>query len=231
MAARCLDCHCCLLTSFCADRCSTHFAPSHQQTTKRVAAGGPQSKPKPKPNGDAAAKPSRPAAAAEPLHAKLDAAERAKPAGSDERTQQQQGRAIKGGGAHQHAKAASAEPSPVSSREAGSGQQQHKRKQQQQRRLPNNGAGVEVILEHGHGGGGGAGDSGRLTLKLQELASFRELWRKLEAAFPGQLPPRAQARLVFLDDTGDWVMVTADQRWGAFVQGAHKVVVHSAAGA
>jgi hypothetical protein len=88
---------------------------------------------------------------------------------------------------------------------------------------------VQVFLDDGGGSGSrGCGGGSFVELRLQELGSFRELWRRLQAAFPGRLPPRARARLAFLDAAGDWVAVTAEQRWGAFVLAAHKVAVHSA---
>lgn len=67
-----------------------------------------------------------------------------------------------------------------------------------------------------------------MTLRLHELSSFRDLWRRLEAALPGRLPPRARARLVYRDGAGDWVLVTPDHRWSAFVAAAFKVTVHAA---
>lgn len=106
------------------------------------------------------------------------------------------------------------EPSPVSSHGGHSGAAA-----EELGLLPNGGAGVPVVIEDGSGEGRG------VTLRLHELGGFRELWRRLAAEFPGRLPPRGRVRLAFLDAAGDWVLVTLEQRWGAFVAVAHKVAV------
>lgn len=75
-------------------------------------------------------------------------------------------------------------------------------------------------------GGDGVGGAGHCRLNLKKLRSFRELWGALRDQLPKHLlPDRLHARIVYLDASGDWVMVGPDDRWGPFAAAATKLMV------
>lgn len=64
-------------------------------------------------------------------------------------------------------------------------------------------------------------------LDLSKLQSFKGLWRQLSLMFPESLPHYMFAKLVYLDASGDWVIVSPDERWSTFASSATKIMVSS----
>ncbi|GAX84894.1 hypothetical protein CEUSTIGMA_g12315.t1 [Chlamydomonas eustigma] len=63
---------------------------------------------------------------------------------------------------------------------------------------------------------------------MGRLSSFKELWSHLSACLPtGCMPDRLDAKLMYLDKEGDWLLVTPDEHWGAFVKRVNKLLVSS----
>jgi len=99
---------------------------------------------------------------------------------------------------------------------------------------------LECIVEssstsssHSSAGANNAGANGAApqgshsaTVHLGGLTSFDDLRAAVQAAFaPGLLPPQPQAKLVYLDADGDWMMITRDDHWASFCATARKLLV------
>jgi hypothetical protein len=67
---------------------------------------------------------------------------------------------------------------------------------------------------------------------IGRLHSFNDLWSHLEATLPsGCLPDRLDAKLVYMDGDGDWMLVLPDGVWSSFVKNAIRIMVTTESGA
>ena len=60
------------------------------------------------------------------------------------------------------------------------------------------------------------------------LRNFDDLWRHLDSTVPsGSLPDRIDAKLIYMDADGDWMLVTPDGLfdWALFTQNATKILI------
>jgi hypothetical protein len=57
------------------------------------------------------------------------------------------------------------------------------------------------------------------------VKSFKELWMYLRRVFPSGLPDKLDAKLVYLDEDGDWMMVPPEGRWNTFRATATKILI------
>ncbi|GLC36571.1 hypothetical protein PLESTB_000163100 [Pleodorina starrii] len=77
----------------------------------------------------------------------------------------------------------------------------------------------------GAGGGGGGATAAAQFLDLGKVRSFKELWTQLAALYDGVLPDEMDSKLIYLDEEGDWIMVTPDEPWSSVAAAATKVLV------
>lgn len=66
-----------------------------------------------------------------------------------------------------------------------------------------------------------------VPLACEQVKSFVDLWRQLQAALPdmGLEAQASRLKVVYMDAAGDWVLAMPDQRWQAFVEAAQRVLV------
>ncbi|EFJ51384.1 hypothetical protein VOLCADRAFT_87615 [Volvox carteri f. nagariensis] len=62
-------------------------------------------------------------------------------------------------------------------------------------------------------------------LDLGKIRSFKELWTQLAALHDGSLPDEMDSKIIYLDEEGDWIMVTPDEPWSSVAAAATKVLV------
>lgn len=84
-------------------------------------------------------------------------------------------------------------------------------------------AGPEAGLGPGRGAGGCAPCAE--LLDLGKIRSYKELWEQLAVLYDGTLPDELDAKIIYLDEDGDWVMVTPDEPWSSVAAAATKVLV------
>ncbi|GLI62239.1 hypothetical protein VaNZ11_004834 [Volvox africanus] len=91
-------------------------------------------------------------------------------------------------------------------------------------------AAVAPLLHRAGGGGGGIHGTGATAaaaqlLDLGKVRSFKELWTQLASLYDGTLPDEMDSKMIYLDEDGDWIMVTPDEPWSSVAASATKVLV------
>ncbi|GIL89841.1 hypothetical protein Vretimale_19277 [Volvox reticuliferus] len=90
-------------------------------------------------------------------------------------------------------------------------------------------AAVAPLLRGGGGGGGVNGTAATAAppqlLDLGKIRSFKELWTQLASLYDGTLPDEMDLKIIYLDEEGDWIMVTPDEPWSSVAAAATKVLV------
>ncbi|GIL62624.1 hypothetical protein Vafri_16820 [Volvox africanus] len=91
-------------------------------------------------------------------------------------------------------------------------------------------AAVAPLLHRAGGGGGGINGTGATAaaaqlLDLGKVRSFKELWTQLASLYDGTLPDEMDSKIIYLDEDGDWIMVTPDEPWSSVAAAATKVLV------
>jgi hypothetical protein len=71
------------------------------------------------------------------------------------------------------------------------------------------------------------GQQASATLDLGGLKSFRQMWARLEQLVPQGLPDKLDAKIVYMDGDGDWIMLQPDAWWSVFAGAATKILVSS----
>ncbi|GFR50717.1 hypothetical protein Agub_g12974 [Astrephomene gubernaculifera] len=93
--------------------------------------------------------------------------------------------------------------------------------------------GLPGMVGRGAGGGGmlragmgvAAAPATPQHLDLGKIRTFKELWAQLAALYDGVLPDEMDSKIIYLDEEGDWIMVTPDEPWSSVAAAATKMLI------